>query len=410
MRSTSWLDPLLAFGALAGVAFGVLTAGTVWLLGLFSLAAEDAEGATLLLGLAASLLLGGLAGLPLLYWTLRAMFSDRPLEPGRAPAAWGWLGLFFPGALGLGYLAFDLDVLPGLLGPLAQVAAAGIPVVLIAVRARRLAPPITPRRGWANFLAGLWVAPAIAFTLEMLLLLPLGLALILGLRADPAMRALLEGLSAAAAPDPDLLIEQAQALLVHPATLLVGGGFLVVLVPLLEEAIKSIGIWPLLSRRPSPGEAFLAGVLTGAGYALFEALLLPQPGPDWVVTMLARVGATLMHVLTAGITCWAVAEAFVRGRWHRLALAFALAVGFHGLWNLAALGLGIAAVPEAAPALLPDSLARAATAGVATLALLSLTAMALLGIPWLTRRLTHQHAPPVLTDEPPAPPPPPALT
>ena len=402
MKTTTWLDPLLAFAALAGIGFGVITAASVWLLGLISLAAEDTEGATMLLGLSASLLLGGLAGVPLLYWTFKAMSSQRPLEAGRPPAWLGWLGLLFPGALGLGYLAFQLDILPGLLGPLAQVSGAGIPVVLIALRARRLAPPITPRRGWALFLAGLWAAPALAFTVEMLLLVPLGAALILGLWSDPAMRAMLEGLAATAAPDPDLLVEQAQALLVHPWTLLIGGSFLVLVVPLVEETIKSIGIWPLLSRRPAPGEAFLAGVLTGAGYALFEALLLPQPGPDWVMTMLARVGATLMHVLTAGITCWAVAEAFVRGRWGRLALAFPVAVGFHGLWNLAAIGLGIAAVPEAAPALLPGSLERAATAGVAILALLSLTAMALLGIPWLTRRLSHQQAPPATA--PPGPP------
>jgi hypothetical protein len=91
-------------------------------------------------------------------------------------------------------------------------------------------------------------------------------------------------------------------------------------------------------------EAFLSGTLAGGGYALFEALFLTQPGEGWVETMLARVGATFVHILTAGLSSWGLVQGFRYRRWERCILAAVTAIIVHGMWNASAVGISISVV------------------------------------------------------------------
>jgi hypothetical protein len=52
-----------------------------------------------------------------------------------------------------------------------------------------------------------------------------------------------------------------------------------------------------------------------------------------VSVVLARVGTGAVHIFTTSLVGWGLASAWSQGRYLRLALAFALAVGLHGLWN-----------------------------------------------------------------------------
>ena len=90
--------------------------------------------------------------------------------------------------------------------------------------------------------------------------------------------------------------------------------------------------------------AFLGGALGGAGYAFFESLFLPQPGEEWAITMVARAGTPLIHAFNTGLVCWGLAEGVRRRRWLLAAGAYVLAVGLHGMWNLAAIGIGLASI------------------------------------------------------------------
>src|SRR4030065_667202 len=114
--------------------------------------------------------------------------------------------------------------------------------------------------------------------------------------------------------------------------------------PIVEETLKAIAVGPFLRRGLTPAEAFLSGTLAGAGYAMFEALFLTQPGQGWVETMLARVGATFVHVFTAGLSSWGLVEGFRYRRWSKCVLAALAAFAIHGAWNASAVGIGFGGV------------------------------------------------------------------
>ena len=67
------------------------------------------------------------------------------------------------------------------------------------------------------------------------------------------------------------------------------------------------------------------------------------------MVVIARLGTTLVHILTAGLTGWALILAWREGRYIRLGLTYLTAVAIHALWN----GLVIlSVVPEILP---PDT-------------------------------------------------------
>jgi RsiW-degrading membrane proteinase PrsW (M82 family) len=109
--------------------------------------------------------------------------------------------------------------------------------------------------------------------------------------------------------------------------------FLSVIVPLIEEAFKPIGVWFLAGRNPTPGDGFVAGIISGMGYALFENLGNISLGLSWSTLVLARVGTSVMHIFTAGLIGYTLALAWKENRYLRLGAAYVLAVVIHGLWN-----------------------------------------------------------------------------
>jgi PrsW family intramembrane metalloprotease len=254
--------------------------------------------------------------------------------------------LLFPAAMVTGHLAYERGVVAGLIGPISHLLAAGLPVLVAVVLVRRLGPELPKRRAWGQFLAGLWITPAGALTLELLALIPAAAALIVALRSSIDFRSLgnlMIGPDSLNSPEYASLL---QSLILKPWVIVIIVGYVAVMVPIIEETLKSIAVWPFLRRGMTPAEAFLSGTLAGAGYALFEAMFLTQPGQGWAETMLARVGASFVHVLTAGLSSWGLVQGFHYRRWERCILAALAAVMIHGLWNASAIGIGISSVAQ----------------------------------------------------------------
>ncbi len=380
-----WQDWLLFALGLGGGLAGVFAALILSAIALLLAASGDPEGGRAVQWLAVAVGATALGGVPLVYWTALPLFGRPAPVPRRPSRAWAWIAVAFPAAIALGFLASQAGALGDLLWPLAQVLAATIPVALIVLTVRRLGPPISPRRAWGQLLAGLWASSAMALAAELLMIIPVGLVFVVGLSWSPAGRQLMESLtSQGKAISPESLAPQMEALVLQPWSILIVLAYMSLVVPLVEEAAKTVGLWPLLRRRLTPAEAFLGGVLTGSGYALFEAFFLPQPGTDWAGTMISRVGATTMHAFTAGLTAWGLREAFVRKRPLRLAGCYLASTGIHGAWNAAAITIGLST-------LLPQTAVGPALSGVvalgAIIALLALAGLAAAGIPWLAHRL-----------------------
>jgi hypothetical protein len=377
-------DTALMIGGALGLIISLGGAAILAATAAFSLLSADGSD-PLLPGIQAiSLLAIGALGVPVIRWGVLGR-SRRGV--GRPWPAW-IVGLaVFPIGLAIGVLAFENGVLPGLLGPAAHLLAAGAPVLFVASLILRRGTPISARRRWGHFLAGLWVTPPLSLILELISLFPAGLVIAAGLSFSPEGLDLLRAFVFSDVGSEAEAFELAGQLLSQPIVLLVLIGFLSGVVPAIEEALKTIAIWPLLLRPLSRGQAFLGGALGGAGYALFESLFLPQPGEEWLVTMLARTGTPLIHAFNTGIVSLGLAEAFRRKRWFRLPIAYAIAIVLHGLWNFFAIGLGLSSFgTEAGFGLLnPETLDTLAYLG--GFGLLGLAALSLVGLVWLPPRL-----------------------
>jgi hypothetical protein len=255
--------------------------------------------------------------------------------------------LIIPAILALGTLAFQGNILPSILGPPAHLLAALLPVAALILMVIRRTPMISQRRGWAHFMAGLWISPISALILEILAAIPLIVIILAALNATLGQDFLLRIWEQPELIPEEGTLEALTEVLSQPLNIVLILAYLGILVPIIEEAIKSIGLLPLVRRQISETEGFLGGVIAGAGYGLFEALYLGQPGPGWAALMLARGGATMMHMLTAGLTGIGFARAKNKRSAKPLLRNYAIAVGLHALWNFAAVVMGIGMAGEA---------------------------------------------------------------
>ncbi len=344
-RNDPWNILLLAGSVLAVLISSVGAAGTLLLgvVGFFVGGTTSGTSAWILAGTFVGL---AVVSLPSAWVAIQALQGKNLTMPNPPTAVIRIVVIIFPVILLLGTLAFQANILPSILGPPAHVLASLLPVIALILMVLRKAPQISQRRGWAHFMAGLWVSPITALIFELLAAIPIILIILAAINTNLGPDYLL-GIweNPELFPDSavfDSLIEVLNKPLYIGLILF----YLGLLVPILEELIKAIGILPLLRRDITEAEGFLGGVLAGAGYGLFEALYLGQPGPGWALLMTARAGATMMHMLTAGLTGIGFARAKRTGRFQPLLRNYALAVGLHALWNVAAVIMGIGMAGE----------------------------------------------------------------
>ncbi|MBN1261919.1 MAG: PrsW family intramembrane metalloprotease [Anaerolineae bacterium] len=157
---------------------------------------------------------------------------------------------------------------------------------------------------------------------------------------------------------------------------------LAVATPIIEELVKTllvavIGYW----RRPGLLTAFLWGAACGLGFALVEGVLNGGMGlgatSEWLAAVGSRVPATAMHILTCGLTGLGWGYFWQKRRRWMLPLLYGVAIVFHGLWNLSAVGL-ISASSVSVDLLaseMPQFQAAMAVVGVILLAALALLAL-----------------------------------
>jgi len=388
-RLDTW-DVLLLLLALGGVGFSLAV----------SLVLAAMAGFTALQGLAAQAFFPvwasagfgalGLIGLPAVYWATRGLLGGKPRERRRPRPVWILGAALFPVSLVLGYLAFETEALPQGFGLVAHLLAAGTPVLVAAAVGLQLGPEISIRRSWGHFLAGLWAVPPVSLGLELLALVPVILVMIVGLSVSSDGRALLDLLSASPQTNEADLRQVLGQFVAQPWLIVPVVGYLSLLVPVLEEGLKTMVVWPLLARGLSPSQAFLGGLLGGSGYALFESLFLPQPGGDWAATMLARGGTPLIHGLCTAMASWGLSQAVNQRRWGKLLGTYAAAVTLHGSWNLGAVALGLSPLLPTAEIQGLGLGAAQAVGLVSGAALVGLSLLALFGVVFLLRKFVAQ--------------------
>lgn len=249
------------------------------------------------------------------------------------PALWI---LVVPFVVLIGYWVGSNSNFAWMLLPPLHVLAVVIPVIWVLFFSVRNITLGSPQRKWGVFSSGLVLGPFIILFFEIMAGLVFLIAGIIMISSRPEIVDQLTSLSewlTESNPSPEMIIERLGPYVTRPFTISVALLFAAIVVPLIEEVFKPIGVWLLFGKKLSPAAGFAAGALSGAGYAIFESLALTSGAQEWSALVLARIGTGSVHILTSGLVGWALVQAWGSRRYMRLAVSYLTAVIIHGLWN-----------------------------------------------------------------------------
>ncbi|MBG0770515.1 MAG: PrsW family intramembrane metalloprotease [Anaerolineaceae bacterium] len=333
-------------------AFGI---GIFWLVSLFDTQTGTIENVSNSLLVWASLL-SALLLIPTLWLSINRL-RDKPAPvwlDGHKP----WIRtlilvsvLVWPAVIALGWLiAGNPGLAVFILGPV-NILVAVIPVVSAYFLAQRKLSAGSIDRKWRIFGFSLTITPFLIIILEGIALLAVGVlifALLVVLASVfPTFAQTLTDLSDQLANirATGLTDEMLNELLTHPMVIFGLLAAISGLVPMIEEILKPIALWSLLGRNLTDQEGFVAGLLSGAGFALMENLLYftnVATSQDWLTMAIGRAGTGVLHMFGSGLVGWGLARAWRKGKWPFLGLMLVLAITTHGVWNALAMAGGVA--------------------------------------------------------------------
>jgi hypothetical protein len=293
--------------------------------------------------IASSLIVTGILIIPSAYFSFHNIPNKQPKNHNsiislgkKSLIGFLWIIISFPIIIVLGYLISQNTNIAWLLLPPLHIAAIVIPVIGVLFLTIRNLPLGSHQRIWGVFSTGLILGPLIILILESLaalIILILGFLLI---TPNPEMVDKIIKLSewlSNSNPSPELVFNELGPYLTKPVPVFIALFFGAFLVPLIEEAIKPIGVWLLYGKKLSPSAGFVAGALSGAGYAIFESLILTSNSQEWTLLVLARISTGAIHILTTSLVGWAIVQVWSDRRITQLIITYSSAVLIHGLWN-----------------------------------------------------------------------------
>ncbi len=292
---------------------------------------------------AASIAFGGVLVLPSAWYSWKSIVNPSVLpEMRKERRGFGFIltGIVLVlviGALLLGNWVSQHGFLTWLLLPPLNIIATGLPALWLVYLGTRGLPMGPHKRFWGVFAVGVVLGPLIIIILELLALIVIGVLVILYVSLNPSLSIQLTNLITSLRNSPtsaDTVLRLMLPFLLKPGILFIGFTFISIIVPLIEESLKPLGIWFLVGQKIKPMHGFVYGVLSGAGFGLFENLGNTSNGTlDWALLASSRISTLLLHCFTAGLVGWALVSAWSQKRYLRLALSYLLTVLIHGLWN-----------------------------------------------------------------------------
>ncbi len=297
-----------------------------------------------------------------------------------------WVGLLW-----LGYRSYPWNF-SGALSTLFNIVIIVLPLFLWLTVGRYKLSVGSRQRSWGiiNF-SVFFTAPLITI-IEVLIVAVIAIMGIASLAQNAEFMPYLQLFQSQGQLDPAAL-ESLQAeltpLLTQPGLYLLIGLVFCLLVPILEELFKPLAVWALAGRKITPAEGWAVGMLCGATFAALESLsLISIAGTDiWLTTAIGRVGTGLLHVLTAGLSGYALAKTWQDRHFLRISLVYLGVIILHGCWNFFALLMGVSQLP------LPISVPTiSALMSVSTWVLGSLAALMAIGIWVINYLLRRQQA------------------
>lgn len=374
---------LVFVGALSLIALGLLAGG----IGLLGNLLQPDDGLILTTACASAMALAvGLGSA--LAWQAWQSIQGRTSYWYQPRLVGVWVIVFFFTVL-LGQIVLGSDLMPQLAFPPLHILASILPPVIVIAWVARSLGGITRNRDVVFQLSsGALVATVLAFSLETVLVIGT-LATVLAIVAmQPGGLEQIQTLAghlqdSAWLEDPGNLSSLARSPFVIASAFFI----FAIAVPLIEEAVKTVGVPLRAYRRPSMPQALLWGLAGGAGFALAEGLFNSLGGIEsWAVIVSFRVGATLLHCFTGALMGLAWYHVLATRRWGWALGLYALSASIHGLWNtLVAASAFASLLTQTGETTVLNQMA----GEVGTVAAISLLALLTLAIALSLARLTH---------------------
>jgi hypothetical protein len=236
----------------------------------------------------------------------------------------------------VGSLASAFSALRWWLLPPVHVLAIGLPVLGVVYMGGRSLAHGSPQRAWGLFGCGMTIGPGLIMVIEVMTMIVGGVVGILLIASQPDQAREVINLAErlrTVQPAQDQIMPLLEPYLRRPVVIAAVLAFLALIVPMIEELFKPVGVWLLMRRGLTPAEGFTAGLLSGAGFALVESLgYASDISGGWASVVLIRSCTALMHIFTSGLTGWGLA-ALSHKQYARFGKAYLGAVLIHGIWN-----------------------------------------------------------------------------
>jgi hypothetical protein len=206
-----------------------------------------------------------------------------------------------------------------------------------------------PQRAWGVLSVGITVSSTVIMVVEIIILILAAVLAGILLARTPALVEQFTRIAqrlANAEMDPEATLRILRPLLKNPIFTYATITFTAGLVPLVEELFKPLAVWFLAGKRPTPGQGFVFGLISGGSFALVESLMMfvNPAGSEWTVWVIGRLGTLLLHITTASLLGWALATTWRDGKYLRLMLMYLVGVTIHALWNVFAILAGLQAL------------------------------------------------------------------
>lgn len=345
---SAWLRSAKVFTLLVSLVIivGGVTSGCIYLV-VAMLAPNRVGGSQLNIGVAGisifalSLALGG----ALLFQAVSAL-SRQPSARVQLPHPMAFV-LVFLLAVGVGTLATWPGGLPWVLFPFFYVLGIATPIgwVLAVVNRQlgRAGVSSTWRETILHLSSGAFISTSTAIVLELLAVVGMILIAAIVALVTPggleALEAFSENIQQPGWADS---VDNLTGLLSSPPVVISLFFLMCIVVPLIEELLKAVGVVLMSWRRPSPVRALWWGLLGGAGFALAEGLFnsnLATGDMLWGVLAPMRFGTTILHCLTGALMGLGWYGLLFNRRPPQWLSRYVQAVVIHALWNALSLGL-----------------------------------------------------------------------
>lgn len=244
------------------------------------------------------------------------------------------------------------------LAPVLYLLVGALPILGVLLLGSRGLAGGSGQRRWGIFSTALAGSTLVILVLEILALLAIVVLVSIAIASRPDWAAAFSRLAQSLSNSqltPEALTSILQPYLNSPWLIALVLAYTSLLVPLIEELLKPLPVWLLLGKRLSPAEGFVAGLVSGAGFAFFESMsmLTAVDASSWLGLTAGRAGTDLLHITTAGLMGWALATTWQDRRYARPVLVYAGVVVLHGLWNIFSLSMGLSPSSSEAQGLLP---------------------------------------------------------